>query len=207
MDKSTDIKTTQLHRRTRSPHTRRTALMDAAEHLFLTKGLHETRIEDITAAAHVAKGTFYIYFHSRDSLLHALQQRFMTSFCVRIDTALAQCRPDDWQSQLRTWFTTAVDGLLDQMMVHDMLFQDIHPKQGRSLMSENPVIEQLCALLQQGAQANAWQVPAPDMMALMMFHAMHGLVDDALARGEIDHRSSLVSILTETFSKALGQSA
>ncbi|ASA55612.1 TetR/AcrR family transcriptional regulator [Vibrio gazogenes] len=206
MDKNTDIKTTQLHRRTRSPHTRRTALMDAAEHLFLTKGIHETRIEDITAAAHVAKGTFYIYFHSRDSLLHALQQRFMTSFCVRIDSALAQCRPDDWQSQLHTWFTTAVDGLLDQIILHDMLFQDVHPNQERSLMSENPVIEQLCALLQQGDQANVWQVPAPNMMALMMFHAMHGLVDDALARGEIDHRSSLVSILTETFSKALGQS-
>ncbi|WNJ96845.1 TetR/AcrR family transcriptional regulator [Vibrio ruber] len=205
MDNRTDTKKPQLHRRTRSPHTRRTALMDAAEHLFLTKGIHETRIEDITTAAHVAKGTFYIYFHSRDSLLHALQQRFMTSFCARIETALTQCQSDDWQSRLHNWFTTAIDGLLDQIILHDMLFQDIHPKQGRSLMSENPVIEQLCSLLQQGDKANAWQVTDAKMMALMMFHAMHGLVDDALARGDINCRSSLVSTLTETFSKALRQ--
>ncbi|WP_038186269.1 TetR/AcrR family transcriptional regulator [Vibrio rhizosphaerae] len=203
MDNHTEIKKTQLHRRTRSPHTRRTALMDAAEHLFLTKGIHETRIEDITTAAHVAKGTFYIYFNSRDTLLHALQQRFMTSFCARIDTALAQCSPDDWAAKLHRWFATAVDGLLDQIILHDMLFQGINPNQERSLMSENPVIEQLCTLLQQGNKANAWRVAAPQMMALMMFHAMHGLVDDALARENMAHRSLLVSILTETFSKAL----
>lgn len=209
MTDRTTVKTnaaeTPQRQRTRAPHTRRAALMDAAEHLFLTQGVRATRIEDITAAAQVAKGTFYIYFKSRDALLLALQQRFMVTFCERIETALAHCPPDDWESQLRTWFTTALDGLLGQIARHDMLFQDVRPNQDRQLMADNPVIEQLCALLQNGVQANAWHTPDPRMMALMMFHAMHGLADEALAQENAESRGPLVDALTDTFGKALAR--
>ncbi|UXI02373.1 TetR/AcrR family transcriptional regulator [Photobacterium sp. TY1-4] len=200
---NTNAAETPQRQRTRAPHTRRAALMDAAEHLFLTQGVRATRIEDIAAAAQVAKGTFYIYFKSRDALLRALQQRFMVSFCEQIDTALAHCPPDDWESQLRTWFATALDGLLGQILRHDMLFEDVRPSEDRQLMADNPVIEQLCALLQSGVQANAWQTPDPRMTALMIFHAMHGLANEALAQGNAGHRAPLVDMLTDTFGKAL----
>lgn len=192
-----------LRPRTRAPHTRRIALMDAAEQLFLTQGIHATRIEDITTAAQVAKGTFYIYFPSRDALLEALQQRFMSAFCQRIDAALAQCPHDHWPMKLRTWFETALDGLLGQIVRHDMLFQDIRPSRERELMADNPVITQLCELLQDGTDSHAWKTPQPRMMALMMFHAMHGLADEALAQGTVDQRVPLVDTLTNTFGKAL----
>jgi len=189
--------------RTRSPHTRRAALMDAAERLFLSKGVAATSVQDIACAAQVAKGTFYLYFNSRDAMLDALQQRFMLGFCARIAQALAQCPPGDWHARLRIWFETALDGLLGQVMLHDMLFHDVRPGSDRKLMANNPVIVQLAELLQSGVQAHIWHTPDPRAMAIMMFHAMHGLADEALARGGANARAPLVDVLAQTFSQAL----
>jgi AcrR family transcriptional regulator len=67
--------------RRRRPHTRRADLMDAAEDLFIRRGLDAVTVEDITNAAQVAKGTFYRYFISREALLLALRDRFIEQFC------------------------------------------------------------------------------------------------------------------------------
>lgn len=197
---------TALRRRVRAPLARRMALMDSAERLFLERGVAATSVNDITAAARVAKGTFYVYFASRDALLSALQERFITAFCDRMRLAMDRHRPGNWSARLRTWFETALDGLLDQVMLHDMLFHDVRPG-NREIMKENPVITQLTGLLREGAEAGAWQAADPHALAIMMFHAMHGLADDAVARGTADRRRRMVNTLTDTFAGAIKLSA
>lgn len=86
--------------------------MDAAGKLILSKGVSTTSEEEIAAAAQVAKGTFYLYFDSRDAILAALQRRFMLAFGERMANALAQCRPDNWDARLHAWFKAAMGGLL-----------------------------------------------------------------------------------------------
>ena len=46
--------------------------MNAAERLFLEQGVAETTIEQITLAADVAKGTFYLYFESKRAIFDEL---------------------------------------------------------------------------------------------------------------------------------------
>ncbi|GAB1475666.1 TetR/AcrR family transcriptional regulator [Bacillota bacterium] len=46
------------------------SIYDAAIDLFLKKGYENVKIEEITQAANVAKGTFYIYFDSKKNLLY-----------------------------------------------------------------------------------------------------------------------------------------
>ncbi|HKE76239.1 MAG TPA: TetR/AcrR family transcriptional regulator [Acidimicrobiales bacterium] len=57
-----------------TPAGRRTlqALMDAGRELFVTRGYHDTRINDIVAAAGLSKGAFYRYFDSKDRLVQVL---------------------------------------------------------------------------------------------------------------------------------------
>ena len=50
--------------------------MDAAEKLFLEQGVAPTTVEQITDGAGVAKGTFYLYFSSKEDILSALGDRF-----------------------------------------------------------------------------------------------------------------------------------
>lgn len=47
---------------------KREALLIAAFSLFTSKGIHETSVADITAEAHMAKGTFYLYFKDKYDL-------------------------------------------------------------------------------------------------------------------------------------------
>ena len=54
---------------------KREAILDAAFLLFTTKGLTKTSVADITAAAGVAKGTFYLYFQDKGAVMQALLGR------------------------------------------------------------------------------------------------------------------------------------
>ncbi|MCD7929275.1 MAG: TetR/AcrR family transcriptional regulator [Clostridiales bacterium] len=50
-------------------------LMDATFMLFSSRGMARTSISDITAAAGIAKGTFYLYFKDKDDIRDALVAR------------------------------------------------------------------------------------------------------------------------------------
>jgi len=60
---------TRWERRRERTHGR---LLHAAEHLFRTQGFESTTVEEIAAAADVAKGTFFNYFGSKETLLGEL---------------------------------------------------------------------------------------------------------------------------------------
>ena len=59
-------------RHTEQGNERKRQLLRAAEHLFAEKGYGATRISDICAAAGVAKGLFYWYFPTKESLFAEL---------------------------------------------------------------------------------------------------------------------------------------
>lgn len=51
---------------------RRRELLDVALSVFAARGYHQTRIADIIEAAGVARGTFYLYFESKNAIFHSL---------------------------------------------------------------------------------------------------------------------------------------
>lgn len=188
--------------RTKPAEVRREELMDAAERLFLQKGIAATSVDDIVAAADVAKGTFYLHFDSKETLLLALQQRFVMGFCDRLQTAMDRRDRGDWAGRLRAWITAGVNGYLDQVALHDVVFHEFRPDDRRG-KHDNPAVDQLATLLDQGAQAGAWQVEDPRLTAVMLFNALHGAVDDAVAAKAKVNRAALVRTLDTFFRRAV----
>lgn len=61
-------------RRSREEQARLSAILEAAESVFVRKGFYETRMDDIAEQAELAKGTLYYYFKSKDEIfVHLLE--------------------------------------------------------------------------------------------------------------------------------------
>mgnify|MGYP004707043205 CR=1 FL=1 len=55
-------------------------ILEAAVEVIAEKGLHETTIDEIAQRAGVAKGTVYLYFKNKESLLASLMQVGLEAF-------------------------------------------------------------------------------------------------------------------------------
>lgn len=188
--------------RTKPAELRREELLDAAQQLFLEKGIAATSVEDIVSAADVAKGTFYLYFASRDALLDALRERFVAGFCERAHSAMQRCGPQRWRPRLHAWVKTLIEGYLEQVPLHDVIFHEVE-RYDRHAMSNNPTIDQLTELLSEGARAGAWTAEEPRSTAVMLFHAFHGGVDAAIADNTKVDRARLIRNITTFVERAL----
>ncbi len=82
-------------RRERKKHLTRQALLQAAIVLFSNRGFDGTRIEDITERVDLAKGAFYNYFDSKETLLAELIIQGITILEQDHFSALASASPLD----------------------------------------------------------------------------------------------------------------
>lgn len=73
---------------------RRADLMAAARHIFAERGYHETTVEDITRAAGVAKGTFYLYFQEKREIFLAIIRELLDTIKA-IGTSVSELGPGD----------------------------------------------------------------------------------------------------------------
>ncbi|MGB3819667.1 MAG: TetR/AcrR family transcriptional regulator [Achromobacter pulmonis] len=165
--------------RTKPPEVRLDELMGAAQALFLEKGVEATTISEITEAAGVAKGTFYVYFPSKQEMLAALGQRYAREFVEQLERAVEACAEDDWVGRLRAWILANVATYLRTYRVHDIVFTHPH-HHAREGHTENLVVRQLQGILEAGAAAGAWRVDNPRMMALLIYAGVHCATDDAI---------------------------
>ena len=84
--------------RTKPPGERQAELLDAAQELFVDKGIHATTIEEITNRAGVSKGSFYQHYKSKDDIVVALGVRFGRRVATELaDAAAAEI---DWGEKL-----------------------------------------------------------------------------------------------------------
>ncbi len=74
-------------------------ILSAALDEFIAKGFDLARIEDIAAKAGLSKGAVYLYFDSKEALLHALVERELAPLIARI-TALAGAEAADPKTAL-----------------------------------------------------------------------------------------------------------
>jgi AcrR family transcriptional regulator len=180
--------------------------MDAAERLFVEKGVAETSIDEVVAAADVAKGTYYLHYDSKESLLAALQQRFIATFCAIQQSAMERRGAEDWDGRLRSWIEAGIGAYLDRVALHDVVFHDFRPHDRRA-KHDNAVVDSLAAFLEDGARAGAWSVVDARLTAIMLFHALHGAVDDAIAAQAPADRKRLARALERFFRRAVARDA
>ncbi len=71
---------------------KRTAMMQAAVHVFAQKGYHAATVRDVVKAANVAIGTFYFYFPDKETLFVYLYEETSDFLLQTIQQAVSQKR-------------------------------------------------------------------------------------------------------------------
>lgn len=63
---------------------RRAQILDAALEVFAERGYHATSVSDLVAAAGVARGTFYLYFESKEQVFLELLDALIAEFSASV---------------------------------------------------------------------------------------------------------------------------
>jgi AcrR family transcriptional regulator len=189
--------------RTKPPQERREELMNSAQRLFLQNGVDLTSIEQITDGANVAKGTFYLHFASKDDVLLALRDRFVCALLEDLKKGISKCSEADWKGKLAAWAKAGVTYFLEEAAIHDLVFREYQLPSPKG-ESENIVILHLSGLLEAGTAAGAWSVDDHRLTAIFLFHGLHGVVHDALAKENRVARDLLVAKLQHACFRTVG---
>jgi AcrR family transcriptional regulator len=72
----------------KDPKERRSNIIDMSAQLFLSNGYEETSVNTIVEKLGVAKGTFYHYFKSKEEILEAVLENYLSSYAEGIKKAL-----------------------------------------------------------------------------------------------------------------------
>lgn len=158
---------------------RREELLAAAEALIEERGLRALTVDDVTARAGVAKGTFYIYFSAKGDVLVALRERYIATMHAQHAAALEELAPDDHAGRLDRWIAEAIRGHVEHERLHDAIFH--HELPGLAVKTgvrpANPQLDLLGEVLRAGADAGAFRPIDPPTTAALLYGAMHAAVD------------------------------
>ena len=94
-------KTPAKARRERETVERRDTILAAARDLFSEYGIHRTTVDDVAARAEVAKGTVYLYFESKETLLAHLLLEGLDALGESLTEAYAEEASHPAETRLR----------------------------------------------------------------------------------------------------------
>jgi AcrR family transcriptional regulator len=190
---------------TKRPEERRGELLDAAAGVFAAKGVGRTTVADITAAAGVAKGTFYLYFDSKEHLLAALKERFVDQILSQATHLYQRVGRDDWWALIDETVMSFVD-FMDQHreMCQVMAQEGVTPETSPQFAEcQRRVDEMFAAALKMGTEAGVFQVSDPALTGRLLHYALDGaLVHAILYEGDFD-RDRLIAAARELIRKAV----
>lgn len=86
---------------------RRAEIIEAALKVFARKGFHQARTEDVAVQAHIAKGTLYLYFESKDAIYDAALQHAVDQLTELSDKRVAEAKTT--RDRIEAWIHARLD--------------------------------------------------------------------------------------------------
>jgi TetR/AcrR family transcriptional repressor of nem operon len=184
--------------RTQPPEVRREQILDSAAQMLMAKGLATMTVADVVAGAGIAKGTFYLYFNSKQELVAALQARYTESLITRADAVLTG--PGTHAERLDRFVAAMVDFHASQIRLHHALFHDVGLRDDQSMLR---LAGMLATFISDGVTAGAFRVTDPQFAAAFVVHGLHGVLPPFLHR-RTQGRAEFLAAATATTRQALG---
>jgi AcrR family transcriptional regulator len=169
--------------------------MDAALRVFSERGVHPATVSDITDAAGVAKGTFYLYFDSKEHVVAALRQRFVEEAVAAAARLFERVGVEDWWALCDATIGHIVDFTLAHREDVKIFTHERSVTSGtRDVMAEceRQMNEMMAAGIRAGIEAGVFRKVEPALAAAMLRHSLEGPLVESIVYGTPVDRDALV---------------
>lgn len=163
------------------------SIVDAAEILFMSKSVKKVTVNDITKKAGVAKGTFYLYFESKDDLVWHFMEH-------KLDSILEVINSIDMHGYEESNISAIIDSLIDYIkkyepilkMIHQVRFYNFLGKKNIEIKYINSLVEPIYLWLDKGKQMGQLDIEDPWFAAYYFTTSIHNMIE-AVINNEIPY--------------------
>lgn len=196
---------TERKRTFKSPEQRRADLVAASLKVFKEKGIAGATVADITQAAGVAKGTFYLYFESREHLLLALREEMVDEILHTTSQVYERLGQDDWWGLVDTMVESMIGLMFQRRDAIAVFMQEGLTPATIELFGEcdRKLNEMLSSGIELGIEAGVFKIGDPRSTAALLHHAIEGTVKEAILYDSGLEESNLVAAAKELVRKTL----
>jgi TetR/AcrR family fatty acid metabolism transcriptional regulator len=187
---------------------RRAQILDAAAHVFATRGFHRTTIRDVAKAAGVADGTIYNYFENKAALLLGILDRLNEN--ERRAIAGAHAQATDLRSFTRSYFQNNLlvfanenQDLLRVVLSEVLVNAELRERYIQQIVAPTfvEIMQQLAPLAEQGRVRPEQLLLTLQLMSSMLLGVlMARMFDEQSAQGTWQQ---LPDLLTDLFFEGL----
>lgn len=177
---------TTAQRRAREKARRQQEILEAAKEVFFNKGIRRATVDDVAAQAEVSKGTVYLYFQSKESILAHLLLEGLSILLSQLEAAYAPQEPLSAEKRLRQlveayWqfaqthpnyfrLLLALDRGRFRERVSAEVYQEILTESKRGL-------ELVANAIRQGTEESLFTADDPLLAAGVLWGALNGALD------------------------------
>jgi AcrR family transcriptional regulator len=158
---------------------RRIDLLNASAVIFARNGVADAKVEDITELAGVSKGTFYLYFDSKDVAASELWQRYIDEFIQIGESVLADERLSS-SERIASVFEALSRYVLSKAEMHRTVYRAADA-QAVKIAANQRLIELIVKTVQRGISKGELSCDEPELSVRFLYHGICGGLHDAIS--------------------------
>lgn len=187
---------------------RRREILDAAKQVFAEHGYHRASINDIIERASIARGTFYLYFSSKQAIFDSILQLAIEELRARILPVNVGPGAASPGAQLHANLTRVLqyvlgDRALIQILLNHGLAPDSEVKERIDAFYAH-VLELLSSALSYGIEAGWLRQLDVQLVAAGLLGTLRGVIAHLIARDADTDPAELDHLASELIAFALG---
>lgn len=189
----------------RPPVIRKEDLLDAALALFREKGVDNTTVNDIAKAVHVAQGSFYNYFQSKDDIFAAVLEKATEHTLAAMQKT---AKRTDIGPARKLSLLTQQDFLLNRQ--NDSLFDVLHEPR-YAYAHQKYIVDRIqkmkpiyTELIRQGVDEEIFSTPYPEETAHFLLTTQKFVFDPAFFTFGENEMLKMVSAYSDFVERVLG---
>jgi len=176
---------------------RRQQILKAARDVFVKRGYHQTTIDDIVAAAGVARGTYYLYFEDKRAVLADLIDRFAAQITMAIQRITTDEVERSVGMQVRENIRAVIGVCLKERSMTKILFTDatgVDSDFHRKLSTfYDSVVQLLTESLKDGQALGIVGEGEPRVLAYLTVGALKELLYQAVGMGLTEETTEVLT--------------